>query len=277
MKGKPELVDLDQLAEEISNGCMLVVPADYGGTSMATARALIRRGAKDLHLVGGPPSGLFADMLIGAGCVSSLDCPGVSLGDFGLAPRFRDAVQSGRISIKDSSCPAFHAGISAAEKGLPFMPMRGLLGSDILANRNDWKVIENPYAEQEDLIVLIPAIVPELVVFHAPLADREGNIWLGKNFEVQAMAHAAKNVLVTFEEFFDGNLLDDPVYAPGTLSYLYVSFYAQQKNGSWPLRLHGQYSADVEHCERYATMAKSQDGFDEYVEKYVLDKKIAAE
>ncbi len=277
MKGKPNLSDTAQLAEDIPDGTMIVIPADYGGVSMVTARALIRRGAKNLRLVGGPPSGLFADMLIGAGCVASIDCPGVSLGDFGLATRFREAAQNGSIEIKDSTCPAFHAGIHASERGLPFMPMRGLLCSDVLKYRDDWQVIDNPFADEKDEIVLIPAITPEVVVFHAPLADTEGNIWVGKNFEVQAMAHAAKKTLVTFERLFDGNLLDDPAYAPGTLSYLYVSSFAQEEKGSWPLRLHDYYRADVEHFETYVAMSKTQAGFDEYIEKYVLDKKIAAE
>ena len=58
----------------------------------------------------------------------------------------------------------------AAQKGVPFIPMRGLIGSDILRTRPDWTVIDNPF-EKDDPIVAIPAIRPDVCLFHAPEAD----------------------------------------------------------------------------------------------------------
>ncbi len=107
---------------------------------MAATRALIRRGVKRLHLVALPTSSLQADLLIGAGCVETIETSAVSLGEFGPAPRFTAAVMAGTIRIKDATCPALHAAFQAAEKGVPFMPLRGLIGSDVLAHRPDWKV-----------------------------------------------------------------------------------------------------------------------------------------
>ena len=89
-----------------------------------------------------------ADLLIGAGCVETLETSAVSLGEFGLAPRFTAAILAGSIRMKDATCPALHAGFQAAEKGVPFMPLRGLIGSDVLAHRPDWKVIDNPFGER---------------------------------------------------------------------------------------------------------------------------------
>src|SRR6266581_2059806 len=79
-----------------------------------------------------PTSSLQADLLIGAGCVETIETSAVSLSEFGPAPRFTAAVTAGTIRVKDATCPALHAAFQAAEKGVPFMPLRGLLGSDVL-------------------------------------------------------------------------------------------------------------------------------------------------
>ena len=121
---------LDDALAIVTDGCMLVVPREVSGVPMAATRELIRRGIKRLHLVALPTSSLQADMMIGAGCVETLETSAVSLGEFGPAPRFNAAIISGAIKMKDATCPALHAGLQAAEKGVPFMPLRGLIGSD---------------------------------------------------------------------------------------------------------------------------------------------------
>src|SRR5436309_13475399 len=125
---------------------------------MTETRALSRRGFKGLHLMALPTSRLQADLLIGAGCVETIETSAVSLGEFGPAPRFTAAVTSGAVRVMDATCPAIHAALQAAEKGVPFMPLRGLVGSDLVARRRDWRVVENPFAAEGDPIVLLPAI-----------------------------------------------------------------------------------------------------------------------
>ena len=111
--------------------------------------------------------------------------------------------------MMDATCPALHAALQAAEKGVPFMPLRGLIGSDVLKYRDDWKVIDSPFGNA-DPIVLLPAIKPDVALFHAPMADRFGNVWIGRQRELVTMAHAAEKTIVTVEKIHDGNLLDDP-------------------------------------------------------------------
>ena len=131
---------LDEALAPITDGCMLAVPRESSGAAMAATRALVRRGVKRLHLITLPTSSLQADLLIGAGCVETLDTSGVSLGEFGPAPRFSSATISGAVHVRDATCPALHAQFQAAEKGVPFMPLRGLIGSDVLAHRPDWNL-----------------------------------------------------------------------------------------------------------------------------------------
>ena len=269
---------LEEALAVIRDGCLLVVPREVSGVPMEATRALIRRGVKRLHLVALPTSSLQADLLIGAGCVATLETSAVSLGEFGPAPRFSAAVTAGTITMKDATCPALHAALQASEKGVPFMPLRGLFGSDVLKYRGDWKVIDSPFSQesgQADPIVLLPAIKPDVALIHAPMADRDGNVWIGRQRELATMAHAAARTVATVEKIHDGNLLDDPVLAAGTLPGFYVESVAIAERGAWPLGLPDHYAADAEHLALYAKMAASEQGFAEYLDKYVHEQKAA--
>ena len=92
---------LDDALSIIGDGCMLVVPREVSGVPMAATRALIRRGIKRLHLVALPTSSLQADLMIGAGCIETLETSAVSLGEFGPAPRFNAAILSGATRARD--------------------------------------------------------------------------------------------------------------------------------------------------------------------------------
>lgn len=265
---------IDEALAIVADGSMLVVPREVSGVPMAATRALIRRGAKQLHLVVLPASSLQADLLIGAGCVETLETSAVSLGEFGPAPRFCAAITAGTITMKDATCPALHAALQAAEKGVPFMPLRGLIGSDVLKYRDDWKVIDSPFANS-DQIVLLPAIKPDVALLHAPMADAQGNVWIGRQRELATMAHAAAKTVVTVEKMYDGNLLDDPVLAAGTLPGFYVEAITIAERGCWPLGLPDHYGADAEHLALYAKMAATVEGFAEYLDRYVYEKQVA--
>jgi glutaconate CoA-transferase, subunit A len=265
---------LDEALAPITDGCLLAVPRDVSGVAMAATRALIRRGVRRLRLVALPTSSLQADLLIGAGCVESIETSAVSLGEFGPAPRFTAAVLSGAIAVKDATCPALHAAFQAAEKGVPFMPLRGLIGSDLLAHRPDWKVADNPF-DGDDPIVLLPALKPDVALFHAPLADRDGNVWIGRDRELATMAHAAARTVVTVEKLHDGNLFDDPWLAAGALGGFYLEAVAVAPKGAWPLGLADHYPPDTVHLAGYARVATTAEGFTAYLDQHVHDQRAA--
>ncbi len=265
---------LDEAIAPITDGCLLAVPRESSGVAMAATRALIRRGVKRLHLVALPTSTLQADLLIGAGCIERLETSAVSLGEFGPAPRFTAAILAGAIRMMDATCPALHAQFQAAEKGVPFMPLRGLIGSDVLAQRPDWKVIDNPFGNS-DPIVLLPALKPDVALFHAPMADRAGNVFIGTQRELIAMAHAAQKTIVTVEKIHDGDLLHDPLLAAGTLPGFYVEAVALAPRGAWPLPLPDHYGIDAAHMAEYARLAATAEGFEQYLDRYVHEKRAA--
>src|SRR6202521_336289 len=264
-----EFLSVEALAARIPDDAHLAIPPDYSGVAMAVTRALIRRGARGLRLLGVPTTGLQADLLIGAGCVAEIEAAGVALGEAGQAPRFGAAARAGTLSVKNTTCPAVHAGLQAAEKGIPFMALRGILGSDLPARRSDWRRIDNPFAEG-DPILLLPALRPEIALFHAPAADRQGNVWIGRRRELVTMAHAARKTLVSVEKIVEEDLMASEASAAGTLSSLYVGAVAEAPRGAWPLGLAEDYAPDGAHLVAYAEAARSEQGFRDYLGQYVL-------
>src|SRR5690242_18832607 len=270
----PKFTSVEEVIAPIEDGCLLVVPREVSGVAMAATRALIRRGVKRLHLVALPTSTLQADLLIGAGCIETLETSAVSLGEFGPAPRFTAAILANAIRMRDATCPALHAQFQAAEKGVPFMPLRGLIGSDLMTHRADWKIIDNPFGNN-DPIVLLPALKPDVALFHAPLADRDGNVYIGTQRELVTLAHAAARSIVTAEKIHDTNLLRDPLFAAGTLPGFYVEAVAVEPRGAWPLPLPDRYAIDAAHMSEYARLAASANGFAQYLDRYVYEKRAA--
>jgi glutaconate CoA-transferase subunit A len=259
----------DDLASLVPDGAFIALPPDYSMPAMAVVRALVLEKKKNLKLLGVPVLGMCADLLIGAGCVREVESSAVSLGEAGLAPRFSEAAEKGEIVVRDATCPAVHTALQASEKGVPFMPLRGILGSDLLDGRDDWKVMQNPFAAIEDPILYVRAIAPDIALFHAHWADEAGNVWVGRRRELATIAHAARQTFVTFEELRAGDMLEDELLAPGVISATYISAAAPAKRGAWPLGVAGVYGIDDAHLAHYARAARTREGFQRYLEEYV--------
>ena len=262
-----EIVSLETLAAQVRPGMRLAVPADYCGVAMTATAAIIAHRPENLHLVCVPVTGMQGDMLIGEGLVGVLETSAVTLGEAGGAPRFTEGVRQAAFRLMDATCPAIHSGLIAAQKGVPFLPIRGIIGSDLLKTRTDWKIIDNPFAA-DDPIVVVPAIHPDIALFHAPEADRFGNVRIGRRRELLTMAHAARATLVTVERLSESSLLGDEDSAAGVLPALYVDKIAVAPRGAWPLGLWGEYPADSAEIARYAAMARTPEGFAAYMDGF---------
>lgn len=269
----PRWTTVDALAAAIPDGASLSThKGDEPDVPMALAAALLRRGARGLRIVtlptaAYPASGLMLDVLIGAGCVAEVETSGLSLHELGAAPRFTQAIKDGRLQVKDSTCPAVYAALQAGAKGQPFAPLRGLVGSDLLRHRPDWRVIDNPFAPPgapPDPIVLLPALNVDVAIFHAELADEAGNVWIGRDRDRLLAAHAADRTLVTVERRVPGDFFADPLRAAGTIPAHLIEAIAEAPGGCWPMALDG--STDIAAVRRYAQAARSEAGFADWVE-----------
>ncbi len=267
---------LEAALTSVRDGCHLALPKAEAGAASAAVRALIRCGVRDLNLWCLPSGGYLADLLIGAGCVARLECSGISLGEHGTAARFRQAVEHGTLKMRDATCQAMYAAIQAGEKGMPFVSLRGIIGSDLLAHRDDWKVMQNPFADDEDPVVVLPAVRPDVALIHARLGDAHGNLWVGNAREAIMLAHAARRTIATCEAAYDGNLMEDERYLAGTIAPLYVEAVVHVPNGAWPLALAGAYEADHAHLAGYAAAARTREGFARYLDEHVTGGARAA-
>lgn len=266
-------VRVDELAARVRPGASVTVhKGDERDVPMALARALVRRGVRGLHLVtlptaAYPASGMMVDLLIGAGCVDSVETSGISLHELGAAPRFVQAVKSGRLKVIDATCPAVYAGLQAGAKAQPFAPLRGLIGSDLLRHRDDYRVIDNPYAPG-DPIVVVPAINADFAIFHAAKADDEGNVWIGRDRDRLLAAHAANCVLVTIDAHVAGCFFDDEATAAGVIPAGRIDGIAVVPGGGVPLRADGQ--VDLAAVRRYQHAALDDDAFAAYLRREVF-------
>jgi glutaconate CoA-transferase, subunit A len=266
-------VGIDELAARVSDGTSLSVQkGDERDVPMALAHALIRRGVRGLHLItlptaAYPASGMMVDLLIGAGCVDSVETSGISLHELGAAPRFTQAVKAGRLKVIDATCPAVYAALQAGAKGQPFAPLRGLIGSDLLRHRSDYRVIDNPFAPG-DAIVVVPAINADVAMFHAESADAEGNVWIGRDRDRLLAAHAADTVLVTVDRIVPGSFFDDEALAAGTIPAGCITALAVIPGAGLPLAADGRL--DLAEVRRYQRAAMDDAGFGDYLRTRVF-------
>ena len=267
------IVGVDELAARVPDGASLSVQkGDERDVPMALAHALVRRGVRGLHLItlptaAYPASGMMVDLLIGAGCVASVETSGISLHELGAAPRFTQAVKAGRLKVLDATCPAVYAGLQAGAKGQPFAPLRGLIGSDLLRHRGDYRVIDNPFAPG-DPIVVVPAINADVAIFHAEMADAEGNVWIGRDRDRLLAAHAASRVLVSVDRVVPGCFFDDDHVAAGVIPASCIDALAIVPGAGLPLTLDGRL--DLAEVRRYQRAAQHDAAFDDYLRTEVF-------
>ena len=199
-----------------------------------------------------------------------MEAAAVSLAEAGPAPAFTRAVEAGRVGMLDTTCPAVHAALQAAEKGVPFMPLGGVIGSDIARHRDDWRVVDDPMGAGGGPILLVPAIRPDFALIHGWTADADGNVWIGRRREMVSMAHAARTTLATVARVQAESLLAREADAAAALPGLYIGGLAEAPGGALPQGLADHYAADPAAIADYARQARTEDGFRAYLESHVL-------
>jgi glutaconate CoA-transferase subunit A len=159
--------------------------------------------------------------------------------------------------------------VQAGSMGLPYIAVRGLLGSDILKHRQDLRVEENPFNPGEKTVVAQP-IRPDVAVFHALKADRWGNAVIAGLRDDLMMARASRRVIVTAEEIVDHELnLEDALHNT-FLPAMDVDGVVSALFGAHPCGCGLSYPVDDSHVKEYLNAAKSESAFRDYLGKYVF-------
>jgi glutaconate CoA-transferase subunit A len=165
--------------------------------------------------------------------------------------------------------------LQAGVMNVPFVPVRGLLGTDYMKVRPDFKEIPNPYDPREP-IAIVPAIAPDVAVFHGWQGDRFGNVVASPAADAKLIAQASRRAIATVEEVVDGDLAARPVrgaLVPG----IHVTAVVHAPRGAHPTACHGRYPIDRAHLGAYLEAARSDTTFKAYLDRYVLGTRDHAE
>lgn len=265
-------VDADK-QRDLADAAALVKDGDVvalgGGLSarlpMALVREMIRQGRRDLHVVGSAHS-IDVDMLIGAGAISVCEESYVGFEqDLGLAPAYRRAAEAGTIQVKESCCVTILTQLRAAEMGVPFLPVRGVKGTDIPRLHPEYAEMICPFTGE--VLVVVPPLRPDVALLHAPLGDARGNLFMEQPYVLdEHFASASRSVVATVDRIVTTEeLLEHGVTIPGHL----VEAIVEVPFGAHPASSYPSYAYDRGHMEAYVVAARSPESLEAYLDEWV--------
>ncbi|MFQ6022092.1 MAG: CoA transferase subunit A [Acidiferrobacterales bacterium] len=233
---------------------------NIGRCAMAAVHEIIRQGKHDLTLVGCNLS-ISMDILVGAGLVRRCESGSGNLERFGTTFCWRRKVERGELEVEDFSHLGMVSRFLAGEMGLPFMPIKSLLGSDILAQSapsttKKCEIIDNPWNPGES-VALLPALNPDIAIVHAQKSDAMGNIIIeGFTSHEPEMIRSSTHTIVTCEEIIDDReIRSDPERT--TIPHIYVNAVVHQPWGAYPTSTYRYYDYDAEHLRYYQECART--------------------
>lgn len=232
----------------------------------AAGHELIRQGTDDLTLIG-PISDVLFDQLIGAGLVSEIRAAWVGNVSAGSAYNFRTAIENDDVRIENHSNFSIALSLKAAALGVPYLPTRSLLGSDIFAENDRFKEQTDPYSG--DRLALVPAIAPDWTIVHVQRASPHGDahFWGNTGISLEGV-DASRNVIVTAEEIVGTDVIkSDPSRVNITREA--VSAVVECPLGAHPSPLAGRYNRDHEHYLDYHGRTQEEGGFADWADEWV--------
>jgi len=251
----------------VSDGAMVALGGGLcARLPMAMVRELVRQGRRDLHLIGSAHS-IDVDLLVATGGVRRCEESYVGFEqDLGLAPGYRRAAEAGTIEVAESCCATILAQLRAAEMGLPFLPVRGVRGSDIGRLHPEYAEITCPFTGET--LVAVPALRPDVALLHAPAGDRYGNLHLEQPYVLdERFASASRLVIATVDELVS---TEEVVLAGVTIPAHLVAAVAEVPYGAHPSSCYPRYAYDRGHLRDYLAAAESgPGGLEKYLATYV--------
>ncbi len=256
---------IDRLVPE-GTGLLAVGGMHMHNNPMELVRELVRRRRGFRRLLTSPSASLAADLLIGAGLVEEVATSYIGFEHLGLAPAYRRAAESGAINVLELCEAAIVHGLYAGAGGLPFTALpAGLELSDVsTANPEHFHTITDPFTRERVLVAA--SLRPDVALIHAHAADEGGTVYFaGAHFTDRLMAMAAKTVIVQVERMAEaGEFAAQP--ADSVLPGFLVTAVVVAPRGCLPTASHGAYGYDEPGLRAYLKLARTPEGFTEYVQ-----------
>ena len=269
---KPKAM-IDKLMTEAEAVARFIHDGDYIGTELyGTVRCpqslvneIVRQGKKELRVAG---QGVYElDILLGASLIKALDITYIGMEVYGVSNCLRREVESGRVE----TCVEWsNAGIAwrfkAAAMGVPFLPVRSMLGSDTL-KYSAAKVVECPFTG--DLLCLLPALILDVGLIHVHRADRYGNAQIDgiTGFSAE-MARASKRLLISAEEIVSTEVIR-ATPEKTIIPYYLVDAVIEAPYGSHPGEMCYVYERDEDQIKEWIEASKTEETTKAYLDKYI--------
>jgi glutaconate CoA-transferase, subunit A len=253
----------------------------------AAGHEIIRQKKRGLTLIG-PVSDILFDQIIAAGCVQQVIAAWVGNVMMGSAYNFRRAVEQDGMKVLNMTNFSVALALQAGAMGVPFLPTRTALGSDVAQDNEFFAVVESPFEphgsrgdgrprpsgpsearQPPERLHAVRALNPDVTIVHVQRADREGNAHCWGNFGVMIEGvRAAKRVIVVAEEIVEPEVIaSDPnrTVIPGFL----VSAVVECACGAHPSPVQGYYKRDDAFFRQYHEHTKTKADSDAWLDRWV--------
>jgi glutaconate CoA-transferase subunit A len=268
------IVELDAVLDRVKDGMTIGIGGFINSSHpMLVVRGLIKRGMKNLTVVGAASSGLEIDLLIAAGCVKKVVAPYVG-GEVlsAIGPAFRASVEQAKVEVFELDEAMYYAGLRAAAQRVPFNPWRSGVGTSFPDINPAIKTFKDPI--NGETLLAIPALNLDIAFLHAAVSDAYGNVqYVGHGYGDRAIYAAADLTFVQVEQIVSNEeIRKEPLKTaiPGADGVIRARF------GAHPYSSPGHYIEDQEHIRRYVkaatAWAKSNDfaPLQAYLDEFVL-------
>lgn len=262
-----KVIELEQLPELVPPGASVALGGGwFANHPMAAVRELVRARRGDLHAIALLGS-VDVDLLIAAGALSHLTFSMVTLEALGLSVHLRKGVQSGALPITELPALSLQVAIEAGGRSVDFLPLRGPVGSDLVAAHPDrFATIASPFDGRQTMVVR--AVRPDVAIIHALRCDALGNVQSDGTYgQDPELAKAAKRVIVTCEELVGSDeIAADPhmTTIPGFL----VDAVIEAPYGAHPCSHVPRYAMDAWQLLEYQrTAMEGDDAFAAYLDR----------
>ncbi len=269
---REKVMSLEEAAALVGDGDHVALGGcTLSRTPMAMVWALIRARKKDL-VVSRSITSTEGDLLFGSGASRHVLTSWFSQGIvWGVSKVMRRYTETGRARFEEWSHMAIGVRYRAGAMGVPFIPVRSMLGSDLTGRIDGPKEIECPFTG--DRLLLVPALNPDVALIHVQRCDAYGNAQMdGLPFMDADIAMAANRVILTTERIVSN---DQIRRAPDRtrIPFIAVDAVVEAPFGCAPHECYGAYEPFLPNLDAYAALigGDPEAGVTEYLERYVYE------
>ena len=271
---REKVVSLEEAATFVHDGDAVGIGGStMSRTPMGMIWALIRAGRKKLSCSRGIVSS-DGDLLFASGACDHIVTSWFSQGIlWGVSKVMRHYVETGKAQYDEWSHMAIGMRFRAGAMGVPFMPIRSMLGSGVLQQRPEAVEIDCPFTHEK--VLLVPALNPTVALIHVQRCDAYGNAQIdGLQFMDVDLAMAADRVILTTERIVSN---DQIRRAPDQtkIPFFAVDAVVELPFGCAPHECYGVYEPMMRHMEHYVGLVNKDPvaGMREYLDRFVYGPK----